>query len=221
MEKISVLIVDDQNLFRQSLALLITSIDEFKLLGDFESGSSLIKALPNIVANQTYVAIIDMDMPGMNGIELNEYLHEKYPQIRVIILSVHVSPSLIAQMIHAKASAYLEKNCDKDELIMAIQSVYKTGFYFNKKVLKAIQYNTVNKTAVQNKLDNLPIKLSTREKQILELICREYSTTEIAEKIFVSARTIEGHRKRLLTKTGCRNTAGLVLFSIKYGIFSL
>lgn len=221
MEKISVFIVDDQNLFRQSLALLINSIDEFKLIGDFESGNSFIKELPNLATNQTYIAIIDMDMPGMNGIELNEYLHDNYPQIRVIILSVHVSPSLIAQMIHAKASAYLEKNCDKDELIMAIQSVYKTRFYFNKKVLKAIQDNTINKTTAQKKLDGLTIKLSTREKQILELICKEYSTAEIAEKIYVSARTIEGHRKRLLTKTGCRNTAGLVLFSIKHGIFTL
>jgi DNA-binding NarL/FixJ family response regulator len=221
MEKISVFIVDDQNLFRQSLALLISSIEEFELRGDFENGNAFIKELPGLVNDKTYIAIIDMDMPGMNGIELNEYLHDKYPQIKVIILSVHVSPSLIAQMIHAKASAYLEKNCDKDELVMAIQSVYKTGFYFNRKVLKAIQDNTVNKTVTQRKLDGLTIKLSTREKQILELICKEYSTTEIAEKMFVSARTIEGHRKRLLTKTGCRNTAGLVLFSIKYGVFTL
>jgi DNA-binding NarL/FixJ family response regulator len=221
MEKIGIFIVDDQNLFRQSLALLINSIDEFELVGDFEDGNSFIKKLPALLTNQTYVAIIDMDMPGMNGIELNEYLHEHYPQIRVIILSVHVSPSLIAQMIHAKASAYLEKNCDKDELVAAIQSVYKTGFYFNRKVLQAIQDNAVKKISTEKKLDNLAIKLSTREKQILELICGEYSTTEIAEKIYVSARTIEGHRKRLLTKTGCRNTAGLVLFSIKYGIFTI
>jgi DNA-binding NarL/FixJ family response regulator len=221
MEKISVFIVDDQNLFRQSLALLINSIEEFELIADFESGNMFVKELPGLVTDKTYIAIIDMDMPGMNGIELNEYLHDKYPQIKVIILSVHVSPSLIAQMIHAKASAYLEKNCDKDELVMAIQSVYRTGFYFNRKVLKAIQDNVVNKTTTQKKLDRLTIKLSIREKQILELICREYNTTEIAEKIFVSARTIEGHRKRLLTKTGCRNTAGLVLFSVKYGIFTL
>jgi DNA-binding NarL/FixJ family response regulator len=221
MEKISVFIVDDQNLFRQSLALLINSIEEFELIGDFESGNAFVKELPGLLTDKTYIAIIDMDMPGMNGIELNEYLHDNHPQIKVIILSVHVGPSLIAQMIHAKASAYLEKNCDKDELIMAIQSVYKTGFYFNRKVLKAIQDNVVNKTATQKKLDSLKIKLSIREKQILELICREYSTAEIAEKIYVSARTIEGHRKRLLTKTGCRNTAGLVLFSIKYGILTL
>jgi DNA-binding NarL/FixJ family response regulator len=220
MEQISVFIVDDQNLFRQSLSLLIKSIDQFILLGDFESGDSFIKKLPALVQpNKTYIAIIDMDMPGMNGIKLNEYLHDKYPQIKVIILSVHISPSLIAQMIHAKASAYLAKNCDKDELVLALQSVYKTGFYFNKKVLEAVQNNAVNKINKQEIPDNMPAKLSNREKQIMELICKEYSNAEIAEKLHLSSRTIEGHRINLLNKTGCRNAAGLVLFAIKYGIF--
>ncbi|MDB4926664.1 response regulator transcription factor [Mucilaginibacter sp.] len=219
MEKIHVFIVDDQNLFRQSLSLLINSVDEFVLSGDFESGDSFIQKLPDVIENRTYIAIVDIDMPGMNGIELNEILHDQYPQIKVIILSVHINPSLIAQMIHAKASAYLEKNCDKDELIMAIQSVYKTGFYFNKKVLKAIQNNTNNKAFAKTMLDNLPVKLSHREKQIIELVCKEHNNAEMAQKLYLSPRTIEGHRINLLTKTGCRNTAGLVLFAIKYGLF--
>jgi DNA-binding NarL/FixJ family response regulator len=220
MEQISVFIVDDQNLFRQSLSLLINSIDQFILVGDFESGESFIVELPALVkANKTYIAIIDMDMPGMNGIKLNEYLHDNYPQIKVIILSVHISPSLIAQMIHAKASAYLAKNCDKDELVLALQSVYKTGFYFNRKVLEAIQNNAASKINRQQISEDASTKLSNREKQILELICREYSNVEIAEKLYLSSRTIEGHRINLLNKTGCRNTAGLVLFAIKYGIF--
>ncbi|WP_214070708.1 response regulator transcription factor [Mucilaginibacter sp. dw_454] len=219
MNKIPVFIVDDQNLFRQSLALLISSVEEFNLLGDFESGNSFVDKIPYIVNNQPHVAIIDMDMPGMNGIELNEILHEQFPQIKVIILSVHINPSLIAQMIHAKASAYLEKNCDKEELIMAIQSVYKTGFYFNKSVLKAIQDNANKKNAVQQTIANLPVKLTNREKQVLEYICKEYSNAEIAQSMYLSSRTIEGHRINLLTKTGCRNTAGLVLFAIKYGFY--
>jgi DNA-binding NarL/FixJ family response regulator len=221
MEKIKVFIIDDQNLFRQSLALLINSIEQLELLGDFEGGDSFIANLPGLTKSQTYIAIVDMDMPGMNGIELNGYLHDHYPQIKVIILSVHINPSLIAQMIHAKASAYLEKNCDKDELVMAIQSVYKTGFYFNKKVLQAIQENANSKARVQKNLDSLSVKLTSREKQILELICKEHNNSEIGEKLHLSSRTIEGHRINLLTKTGCRNTAGLVLFAIKHSLFSI
>jgi DNA-binding NarL/FixJ family response regulator len=221
MEKIPVFIIDDQNLFRQSLALLIASTEDFTLLGDFESGISFLENITHLPKHQTHVAIVDMDMPGMNGIELNEILHENYPQVKVIILSVHINPSLIAQMIHAKASAYLEKNCDKAELIMAIQSVYKTGFYFNRKVLQAIQDNTRNKNAAQKTLDNVPVKLTNREKQILEFICKEYSNAEIAKAMYLSTRTIEGHRIKLLAKTGCRNTAGLVLFALKYGFYEL
>ncbi len=222
MEQISVFIVDDQNLFRQSLSLLIDSIDELLLLGDYEGGDALLAALPNIITpEKTYVAILDMDMPGMNGIKLNEILHEQYPQIKVIILSMHISPSLIAQMIHAKASAYLEKNCDKAELVLAIQSVYKTGFYFNRNVLEAIQSNAIVKSSRQTVLDNMPVKLSNREKQIIELVCNEHSNIEIANQLHISPRTVEGHRINLLNKTGCRNTAGLVLFAIKYGIFTI
>jgi DNA-binding NarL/FixJ family response regulator len=221
MESINVFIVDDQNLFRQSLALLINSIPEFLLMGDFESGNLFIQKMPHLIEGKIYIAIIDMDMPGMNGIELNEILHDRYPQIKVIILSVHINPSLIAQMIHAKASAYLEKNCDKDELILAVQSVYKTGFYFNKKVLKAVQDHVINKTNVRKTLDSVPVKLTNREQQILELICKEHSNAEIAKTMYLSQRTIEGHRIKLLAKTGCRNTAGLVLFALKYGFYSL
>ncbi|MFD2871523.1 response regulator transcription factor [Mucilaginibacter ximonensis] len=221
MNKIPVFIIDDQNLFRQSLSLLINSIDDFNVSGDFESGSAFIEKLPDLIDKQAHIAIVDMDMPGMNGIELNEILHEQYPQIKVIILSVHINPSLIAQMIHAKASAYLEKNCDKAELIMAIQSVYKTGFYFNKNVLKAIQDNANRKNVIQQSLGTLQVKLTNREKQILEYICKEYSNAEIAQAMFLSQRTIEGHRINLLSKTGCRNSAGLVLFAIKYGFYTM
>ncbi len=151
-----------------------------------------------------------MDMPGMNGIKLNEILHEQYPQIKVIILSMHISPSLIAQMIHAKASAYLEKNCDKAELVLAIQSVYKTGFYFNRNVLEAIQSNAIVQSSRQTVLDNMPVKLSNREKQIIELVCNEHSNMEIANQLHISPRTVEGHRINLLNK-----------IAIKYGIFTI
>jgi DNA-binding NarL/FixJ family response regulator len=222
MEKIPVFIVDDQNLFRQSLALLINSVNNFELSGDFNSASSFLKSLTGIPKDQTYVALVDIDMPVMNGIELNKILHEQYPQIKVIILSVHVNTLLITKMIDARASAYLAKNCNKDELITAIQSVHKTGFYFNREVLKAFRENVgYHSTQVEKNPDNLPIKLTDRDKQIIKLICQEHNNVEIGKKLYLSPRTIEGHRINLLTKTGCRNTAGLVLFAIKYGLFPI
>ncbi|MDB5117246.1 MAG: hypothetical protein JWQ79_2738 [Mucilaginibacter sp.] len=221
MERIPVFIIDDQNLFRQSLALLINSVDQFELFGDFSSANSFLKVLPEVIKDRIYIALIDIDMPVMNGIELNKILHELYPQIKVIILSVHISPLLITKMIDARASSYLAKNCNKDELITAIQSVYKTGFYFNRDVHKAMQ--TIHNTNVQTEknADKLPIKLTERDKQIIQLICKEYNNVEIGKVLYLSPRTVEGHRINLLTKTGSRNTAGLVLFAIKYGLYTL
>jgi len=221
MEKIPVFIVDDQNLFRQSLALLIESIDQFELLGDFDGGASLLKKLPDLIQNQVCIAIIDMDMPDINGIELNRILLDKYPNIRVIILSVHINPLLITQMMDARASAYLAKNCDKNELIIAIQAVHKTGFYINREVLKAIQSGAKQKNQTQKNLDNLPIHLSEREKQILQLICLEHNSAEIGKELYLSIRTVEGHRISLLAKTGSRTLVGLVSFAIKHGLFTI
>jgi DNA-binding NarL/FixJ family response regulator len=220
MKDINIAIVDDQNLFRHSLALLINSVDEFKLAAECEGGFQFLDTLKNPDVNVD-VAIIDMDMPGMNGIQLNKVLHEQYPGIKVVILSVHVIESLITQMINAGAASYLAKNCNKDELILTINTVYKKGFYFNNEVLKAIRNSENHKILSNDALNTLPVVLTKREKQILQLICKEYNNAEIADELYLSVRTVEGHRNNLTNKVNCRNTAGLVLFAIKFGLFNV
>jgi len=221
MSKIKIAIADDQNLFRQSLGMLIDSVEQFRLISESENGNSFLAKLEVKGAEMPDIAIIDMDMPGMNGIELNTILHQQHASIKVIVLSVHVQPLLITQMINAGAAAYLAKNCDKSELITAIETVYKTGFYFNTGVLMALRDSTNYRAQTQKNISTLPVKLSAREKQVLELICKEYNNAEIGEQLFLSPRTIEGHRNNLINKAGCRNTAGLVLFAIKYSLFQL
>lgn len=221
MEKIKISIVDDQNLFRESLALLIGAINGFDLVSASENGLTFLQKLTNENIARPDVVLLDMDMPGMNGIELNNILHKNYSAIKVIVLSVHVQPLLIAQMINAGAAAYLAKNCNKNELIMAVETVYKTGYYFNTDVLKAIQQSAGHKATAQKTINKVPVHLTRREIQVLQLICKELSNAEIAEKLYLSVRTIEGHRNNLLVKTGCRNTAGLVLFAIRYSLFEL
>ncbi len=219
MNKIRVAIADDQNLFRQSLGALIKTIPEFQLIVEAENGLDFLAKL-KLLSHLPDVALIDIDMPLMNGVELNTILHQQYPGIKVIILSIHMEESLIAQLIDAGAAAYLVKNCDKDELVTAIQAVYKSGFYINYKIYKAVQENATNKNKPYRSLTNVPIELTIREKQILNLICRECTNYEIAENLFLSVRTIEGHRTNLLLKIGCRNTAGLVLFAVKNKILN-
>jgi len=221
MEKINIAIVDDQNLFRQSLGLLIDSVEQFNLVSESDNGNSFLEKLANTDAIIPAIALVDIDMPGMNGIELNNVLQQKYPDIKVIILSVHTQPTLITQMINAGAAGYLAKNCDKDELILAIETAYKTGFYLNNNALKALQHSATHKAKAQKDISSIPVKLSDREKEILQLICSEFSNAEIGEKLYLSTRTVEGHRTNLLDKVGCRNTAGLVLFAIKYSLFQI
>lgn len=220
MEKISVAIVDDQNLFRQSLAMLINSIDNLNLVTDSPGGQELLDTL-KVLNTGVDVAVIDMDMPGMNGIQLNKLLHELYPETKVIILSVHVNEALISKMINAGAASYLAKNCDKDELITAINTVHEKGFYFNNEALNAIRNSSNHRGQAHTLLNAIPVALTKREKQLLLLICKEYNNAEIAAELFLSVRTVEGHRNNLLIKTNCRNTAGLVLFAIKYGVFEV
>ncbi|RYU90734.1 response regulator transcription factor [Mucilaginibacter terrigena] len=215
MEEINIAIVDDQNLFRQSLALLVNSVENFRLVAECVSAQAFIDTL-NKFKLKVDIAIIDMDMPGINGIELNKYLHTHYPNIKVIILTVHANDMLITQMINSGAAAYLVKNCDKDELLLTVNTVYKSGFYFNKAVLKALRNSANHRPVMQDTLNGLPITLTKREEQVLKLICKELNNVEIAAELFLSVRTIEGHRNSLINKIKCRNTAGLVLFALKH-----
>jgi DNA-binding NarL/FixJ family response regulator len=220
METIRLALIDDQKLFRQSLASLINNIPEFQLVLEAENGMDFLQQLAQ-APELPHIALMDMEMPEMDGIELRSALQSGYPDIKIIVLSVHASERLIARMIEAGSSGYLVKNCDKKELVMAIHSVFKSGFYINSQVLKALQSASALKTKPVKNVDNIPIELSARENEILQLLCKEYSNAEIAEKLFISVRTAEGHRMNLLAKTGCRNTAGLVLFAVKYSLFEV
>ncbi len=217
-EQILLSVTDDQTLFREGLCNLISKHNNLRVLFDTSSGQELLDKLQN-ASELPHIALIDMDMPGMNGIELNKQLQTFYPGVKVIILSVHNQPILIAQMIHAGADAYLEKNCGSLELLETIQQVYENGFYISRQVMEAIQRSSAMRQKTIKNINQINLNLTEREEQILTLICKDFGTVEIGEKLFISARTVEGHRQNLLTKTGCRNIAGLVLFAIKNGLF--
>ncbi|RFZ90301.1 DNA-binding response regulator [Mucilaginibacter conchicola] len=217
--EINIAVVDDQNLFRQSLAILINSINDFKLVTECSGGQEFIDALQN--GCEIDVAIIDLDMPGINGIELNKYLQANYPAIKVIILTGHANEMLITQMINNGAASYLMKNCDKNELITTIEAVVKNGFYFNNEVKMALKNSTNQRNILTKSISNVPIKITRREMQVLDLICKDRNNNEIADSLYLSVRTIEGHRTSLINKIGCHTTAGLVLFAIKYHLIDL
>ncbi len=219
MDYIRIALVDDQQLFRQGIASIVHQDSELELCLEADNGHTFILELEQ-TATLPHIALIDMEMPLMDGMELNAQLQQHYPQIKVIILSIHAKERLIARMIQNGASGYLIKNCDKAELINAIKTTYKSGFYINAQVLKAIQNASGQPQEIRNEI-GIPIEISSREKEVLTLICKEHTNNEIAEKLFISPRTVDAHRNNLLAKTGCRNTAGLVLFAVKHHLFEV
>lgn len=220
MRKIRLVIADDQVLFRKGLAALIEKEDDLELMAEADNGQELLdKMRPMPVAPD--VAIVDMHMPVMNGVELNDILHQEFPEVKVVILSVYDQERFISKMIEAGASGYLIKNTEVEELLTAVRKVHDAGFYFNQASLAAMknawQYRNQN---IRN-LSRIPIDLTDREREVLRLICKEYTNNEMADNLNISVRTVEGHRNNLLAKTGCKNTAGLVVFAIRYEVFNM
>jgi DNA-binding NarL/FixJ family response regulator len=220
INKINIAIADDQSLFRQGLAALLREIKEFELVAEADGGNDFLDRLKT-ARQLPDIALIDLNMPGMNGVELNGILNREYPGIKVVVVTAYGQERFVSKMIEAGASGYLVKNCDTEELITCIKTIQKTGFYFNTDVLNSLRFALHHKTKTIRNVSSIPIELSPREQEILCLICKEVTNPEIADKLFLSVRTVEGHRNNLLAKTGCRNTAGLVIFAVRHGIYEL
>jgi DNA-binding NarL/FixJ family response regulator len=220
MSKIKLAIIDDQQLFREGLAALITDTKELELLYKAETANQLLKyfkentVLPDIL-------LLDMKLPDMNGSDLNKKIQKEYPSIKVLVLSMYDQERLIYRMIEAGASGYLAKNCNKEELLTAISSIHKAGFYFNMHTMQAMRNAAKFKNQPLHNINNIPIELTKREGEILRLVCQELTNAQIAERLFISLRTVDGHRNNLLAKTGCKNTAGLVIFAVRFGIYDI
>lgn len=215
MEPIKIAIADDHALFREGLVGILNSFEEFNVTCEAGSGPEL---LQNIAVQLPDVILLDLKMPGMSGIEVTEQLKSQYPQIKVIILTMHHQDDFILHMLYLGVNAYLLKDTSSKELKEAIVATHERDYYFDEKVSKVMLQGLRKKHLHKPKLDS-QIRLTPREEEVLELICREYTTSEMAEKLFVSQRTIESHRKNLLEKLGAKNTAGLVIRAISQGLF--
>jgi DNA-binding NarL/FixJ family response regulator len=215
---INIAIADDQKLFRKGMAALIGSFDEMFLVFEAENG----RALLNLCESATIkpdVILLDLSMPELNGLETLKILKDEFPAIRVVILTIHEAESFILATIQAGANGYLAKNAEPEEVEQAIREVFKNDFYFTMPMLEVMRKGLTKRTQTPT-LEN-ENKLTARELEILQLICKQFNSPEIAEKLFLSNRTVEGHRNNLLLKTGCRNTAGLVLYALKHKLIDL
>ena len=209
---IKIALVDDEVLFRKGISFLLQREDNIDIIFEASNGEELLSNLEDSIFKPDII-VMDLKMPVLNGVEATKIIRKLYPEIKIIALTSYDTKSFIANMIQVGAVAYLIKNTTPKDLIHTINQVAKKGFYYNESVLKTVQETIVS---TKNSKGNLETSfLSPREIEILQLICQQKTTTELAEHLYLSPRTVEGHRNNLLLKTESRNIAGLVVYAIQ------
>ena len=216
MDIIKVAIADDHQIFRKGVILSLRQYTNIKFVFEAENGDDLIQ---KVTDNEEHpdVILMDLKMPVKDGIETTKYLNKHFPAIRIIILTMYEDERFVGHLMDSGANGYLLKNAEPDELRKSIYAVHENGYYFNDLVNKALLKKLVLKNNFKPSF-NQNVELTERELEVLKLICEEKTAAEIGKDIFLSPRSVEGIRQRLIEKVGVRNTAGLVMFAIKSGI---
>ncbi len=217
MGRIKVAIADDHNLFRKGIIAILQSTSRYEIVVEATSGKQLLSLLREQPAE---IILMDMKMEDMNGIETSKLVLKQYPDIRIIILSMFHEEDFILSSLELGIHGYLHKDVELKELEQAIQKVLEEGMYIGKDVAQVMVKDLRRKRNKKIKLDhkNLITPITKRERDILQLICEGLTSTEIAEKLFLSQRTVEGHRRSLLEKTNTNNSVSLAIYAMKKGL---
>lgn len=211
-------LIDDHVLLRKGLCELINGFEEFNVLFEADNGKDFIskldpRQLPEVV-------LMDINMPEMDGYETALWLKNNYPDIKILTLSMYDNETSIIRMFRAGARGYILKDTDPLELQRALRSVMTKGYYYSEMITGTL-IHSINKLDDNNNNDNGLIELSAKEITFLKLVCTELTYKEIAEKMFLSPRTIDGYRDALFEKLNIKTRVGLVLYAIKNRIVSV
>ena len=217
---INIALVDDEVLFVEGLSLLFSNVEHINVTTTANSSLEFLEVLEdNLETNFPDIALVDIQMKPMDGFELVEVLKDKYPDLKIIILSSHYKSNVLGHMIKLGVSAFIPKNANKELLVTSIESVNNSGVYFtqtDQEMLMKFMNSKSKKLTL-----NVNGELSNREIEVVKLICCEHTNQEIADQLFLSKRTIESHRQRILEKVGAKNTVGLVVYAIANKIHPL
>lgn len=213
MSKISVVVVDDHKLLLDAIANLVHSFDDFEVIYTCSNGQELLDKLEATVAKPDII-LMDIQMPVLNGIEATHEVNKKYPKIHVLALSVEDDEQTIIKMLKAGAKGYLLKDIEKNILEIALKEVHLHGYYYTREVSNILVGSLNNK-------DTPEIALKSRELEFIKHACTELTYREIAEKMFLSPKTIDGYRDKLFQKLHIKNRIGLVLYAVKKRLIEL
>jgi DNA-binding NarL/FixJ family response regulator len=215
-EPIKVIIADDHALFRTGVKTALSMKKDIKMIGEADNGMQLLNLLKHL---QPDVVLLDIQMPIMDGITTLPEIKKLYPDIRVVMLTMHNDHSMISKLMELGANAYLTKNSDSDVIYEAVKTVFEQEYFFNALTNKALIDGLRMKRQAEAVLP-MDTKLTDKEITVLKLMCEEKSTKEIADEVDLSPRTVEAIRDKLKTKTGAKSMAGLVMFAVKTGIIN-
>jgi DNA-binding NarL/FixJ family response regulator len=215
---INILLAEDHNIVRNGIRSVLEREDNIHVTGEAVNGADALALLAE--GCEVDLLVADMNMPVMGGVELTEQIKEKYPKVKIIILSALDHEKYVIKAFQSGANAYLLKSAGADELVFAIRHVNNNNQYICSELtthfLKRLL--TIPDTVAAENINN--IEFSNRELEVLILIADGFTNQEIADKLFTSRRTIEGHRQSLMDKTGSRNSAALVRFALINGVIS-
>jgi DNA-binding NarL/FixJ family response regulator len=212
MQKIRVLLIDDHNLVRQGLRRLLELSEHIEIVGEVGDGRAALEAVER---ERPAVAIIDISLPGLNGIEVTRQIGKSAPSTRVLILSMHADEPYVRQSLQAGARGYLLKDADEQDLIKAVTALSTGGSYFSPSVSKLLLDGYLT---TSTEPDDVLGSLSGREREVLQLVAEGNSNKEIAHLLDVAVSTVESHRKRIMEKLDLHKTADMVRFAIRKGI---
>jgi two-component system response regulator NreC len=213
-DEIQIVMADDHEIFRDGFRLILSRAPGIKLLAEAGNGRELVEL---VKTHHPHVVITDIKMPIMDGIEAARAISKQWPHIGIIGLSMFDEEDLIIDMLEAGAKGYLVKNADKAEVIEAIKTVYMQQNFYCRQTSSKMAHIIGRKFRPEEKKEKL--EFSEKELEIIKLICEEYTNKEISDIVFLSVRTVEGYRQKILDKMNVKNTVGLVVYAIQHKLY--
>ena len=214
---VNIVIADDHDIFRDGFKVLLKDQEDVVLIGEATNGRALLALVTKI---QPDIVITDIKMPEMSGIEVCKHIRNEFPHMQVIALSMFNDDHLIVDMLEAGASGYLLKNTKRQELLDAVQVVYKGGNYYSP-ATSAKLTKLIGRSKFNPWKNETVVKLNKQEKDIIRLICEQRTSKEIAAELNLAFKTVESYRETLLLKTNSQNMIGIALYAIKHGLYTL
>ena len=213
---IRLVIADDHEIFRDGLALMLSRQHDVVLAGQAGNGRQLLEL---VAREKPDIVMTDIKMPIMDGIEATRLLLQQYPDLKIIALSMFDEENLIVDMLEAGAKGYLLKNADKQEILDAINNVSEDRTYYCRHTSARLA-SMIVKSKFNPYKKSEQVSFNDREKEIIRMICQQCTTQEIGERLFLSKRTVEGYRTKILEKMNVKNTAGVVIFALRHHIIT-